>query len=66
MIAAYVAQAQAGICRDNTLGIIRPNLGRDDSGPRRTAQMVIHGNARKTPRVAWSFLAEIRPYGENW
>jgi uncharacterized heparinase superfamily protein len=24
-------------------------------GPRRTAQMVIHGNARKTPRVAWSF-----------
>jgi uncharacterized heparinase superfamily protein len=24
-------------------------------GPRRTAQMVIHGNARKTPRVAWAF-----------
>ena len=24
-------------------------------GPRRTAQMVIHGNARKTPRVLWTF-----------
>jgi uncharacterized heparinase superfamily protein len=24
-------------------------------GPRRTAQIVIHGNARATPRVLWTF-----------
>ena len=26
-----------------------------NDGPRRTAQIVIHGHARSAPRVAWSF-----------